>query len=161
MRHCLMRDSRDDPRGYRAIRCLSRGRLARSAGCIERKDLAARWTRLVMLIETERIFSFDKLVGGSNVHPRVAEWNAVMAIFQQALPNASTNAWQPLKLAFNMQAQMTRANEKRLKLRRDFTQCAGSTKRPRPQDRRRQQDNPPPRTIARAFSFCGLKKEGR
>jgi len=39
------------------------------------------------------------------VHPRVTEWNALMASFQCPLPGATSAEWQPMKLAFNMQAQ--------------------------------------------------------
>jgi L-rhamnose mutarotase len=48
-------------------------------------------------------------MAGADVHPRVTEWNALMASFQRPLPNATSTAWQPMKLAFNMQAQMKRA----------------------------------------------------
>ncbi len=65
-----------------------------------------RETRLVMLIETEPDFSFDKLVAGPGAHPRVTEWNALMASFQQPLPNVPSKEWQLAKLAFNMQAQL-------------------------------------------------------
>ena len=45
----------------------------------------------------------------TQVYPRVTEWNALMASFQQPLPNVSTKEWQPAKLAFNMQVQLKSA----------------------------------------------------
>jgi len=110
MRHCLSLDLRDDPevvaqydRYHEAVWPEVLDAL-RASGIID-MTIWRRDTRLVMLIETEPDFSFDKLVAGADVHPRVTEWNALMASFQCPLPGATSAEWQPMKLAFNMQAQ--------------------------------------------------------
>ena len=113
-RHCLMLDLRDDPTviaqydAYHEAVWPEVLEALRASGIID-MTIWRRETRLVMLIETEPDFSFDKLVAGPDAHPRVTEWNAVMASFQQPLPNVSTKEWQPAKLAFNMQAQLKSA----------------------------------------------------
>jgi L-rhamnose mutarotase len=111
MRHCLSLDLRDDPaviaqydRYHEAVWPEVLAAL-RASGIID-MTIWRRDTRLVMLIETEPDFSFDKLVAGADVHPRVTEWNALMASFQRPLPGATSAQWQPMKLAFNMQAQL-------------------------------------------------------
>lgn len=111
MRHCLSLDLRDDPgviaqydRYHEAVWPEVLDAL-RASGIID-MTIWRRDTRLVMLIETEPDFSFDKLVAGAGVHPRVTEWNALMAGFQCPLPGATNAEWQPMKLAFNMQTQI-------------------------------------------------------
>ena len=111
MRHCLSLDLRDDPavvaqydRYHEAVWPEVLDAL-RASGIID-MTIWRRDTRLVMLIETEPDFSFDKLIAGADVHPRVTEWNALMGSFQRALPGATSANWQPMKLAFNMQAQI-------------------------------------------------------
>jgi L-rhamnose mutarotase len=113
MRYCLALDLRDDPaiiakydQYHEAVWPEVLDAL-RASGIID-MTIWRRETRLVMLIETELEFSFDKLVAGPDVDPRVTEWNALMASFQRPLPNASSAEWQPMKLAFNMQAQINR-----------------------------------------------------
>jgi L-rhamnose mutarotase len=114
MRHCLALDLCDDPaviaeydRYHEAVWPEVLDAL-RASGIVD-MTIWRRESRLVMLIETEPDFSFDKLVAGPDVHPRVTEWNALMASFQQPLPNATSTEWQPMKLAFDMQAQIKRA----------------------------------------------------
>jgi L-rhamnose mutarotase len=110
-RHCLALDLRDDPAviaqydAYHEAVWPEVLEALKASGIID-MTIWRRETRLVMLIETRPDFSFDKLVAGPDAHPRVTEWNALMASFQQALPNAATTEWQPMKLAFNMQAQL-------------------------------------------------------
>ncbi|MEA3092799.1 MAG: L-rhamnose mutarotase [Caballeronia sp.] len=111
MRHCLSLDLHDDPaviaqydRYHEAVWPEVLAAL-QASGIID-MTIWRRDTRLVMLIETEPDFSFDKLVAGADVHPRVTEWNALMASFQRPLPGATSAEWQPMKLAFNMQAQL-------------------------------------------------------
>jgi L-rhamnose mutarotase len=110
-RHCLMLDLRDDPTviaqydAYHEAVWPEVLAALKASGIID-MTIWRRETRLVMLIETEPDFSFDKLVAGPDAHARVTEWNALMASFQQALPNAATAEWQPMNLTFNMQAQM-------------------------------------------------------
>jgi L-rhamnose mutarotase len=48
-------------------------------------------------------------VAGADADPRVMEWNALMASLQRRLPDAPSAEWQPMKLAFNLQAQIKSA----------------------------------------------------
>jgi L-rhamnose mutarotase len=114
MRHCLSLDLRDDPqviaqydRYHEAVWPEVLDAL-RASGIID-MTIWRRDTRLVMLIETEPDFSFDKLVAGADgadVHPRVTEWNTLMTSLQRPLPGATSAEWQPMKLAFNMLSQL-------------------------------------------------------
>jgi L-rhamnose mutarotase len=112
--HCLTLDLRDDQsviaqydRYHEAVWPEVLDAL-RASGIID-MTIWRRETRLVMLIETEPDFSFDKLVAGADAHPRVMEWNALMASLQRRLPDAPSAEWQPMKLAFNLQAQIKSA----------------------------------------------------
>jgi L-rhamnose mutarotase len=111
MRHCLMLDLRDDPAviaqydAYHEAVWPEVLDALKASGVID-MTIWRRETRLVMLIETTPDFSFESLVAGPDAHPRVTEWNALMGSFQQPLPNAITQEWQPMKLAFNMQKQI-------------------------------------------------------
>ncbi|SAL43820.1 L-fucose mutarotase [Caballeronia sordidicola] len=112
-RHCLALDLRDDPAviaqydEYHEAVWPEVLEALKASGIID-MTIWRRETRLVMLIETGPDFSPDKLVAGPDAHPRVTEWNALMASFQQPLPNATSAEWQPMRLAFNMQAQLKR-----------------------------------------------------
>ena len=79
MHHCLTLDLRDDQsviaqydRYHEAVWPEVLDAL-RASGIID-MTIWRRETRLVMLIETEPDFSFDKLVAGADAHPRVMEW---------------------------------------------------------------------------------------
>src|SRR5260370_9000162 len=95
MRYCLTLDLRDDPaviaqydRYHEAVWPEVLDAL-RASGIID-MTIWRRETRLVMLIETEPDFSFDKLVAGADVQPRVTVWNALMPNFQRPFPNTTT-----------------------------------------------------------------------
>ena len=48
----------------------------------------------------------EQLVIGPGTHPRVKEWETLMASFQQPLPHAEQTAWQPMESVFRLSEQI-------------------------------------------------------
>jgi L-rhamnose mutarotase len=65
-----------------------------------------RENRLVMLIDADPGFAPEQLVIGPGTHPRVKEWETLMASFQQPLPHAEKTAWQPMESVFRLSEQI-------------------------------------------------------
>lgn len=107
MRYCLALDLHDDPamiaeydRYHREVWPEVLEHL-RASG-IEDMTIWRRENRLVMLIDADAGFTPEQLVAGPGAHPRVKEWEWLMARFQQSLPNARKIEWQPMVTVFRM-----------------------------------------------------------
>ena len=108
MRHCLTLDLRDDPD---AIAAYDRHHAALwpevlaglKASGIDDMTIWRRGTRLMMLIETATDFDLAKLVVSHDSHPRVKEWEKLMATLQKPLPDADASGlWQPMNEIFSL-----------------------------------------------------------
>ncbi|MEQ5843070.1 L-rhamnose mutarotase [Paraburkholderia acidicola] len=116
LRHCLTLDLRDDPasiaaydRYHRAVwpEVLDHLRLSG----IHDMTIWRRGNRLTMLIETAPSFDLAQLVVTASSHPRVKEWEQLMATFQQPLADAQgAGLWQPMDEVFNLRAQSAGEN---------------------------------------------------
>ncbi|WP_207557001.1 L-rhamnose mutarotase [Paraburkholderia acidicola] len=116
LRHCLTLDLRDDPasiaaydRYHRAVwpEVLDHLRLSG----IHDMTIWRRGNRLTMLIETAPSFDLAQLVVTASSHPRVKEWEQLMATFQQPLADAQgAGLWQPMDEVFNLHAQSAGEN---------------------------------------------------
>jgi L-rhamnose mutarotase len=107
MRYCLALDLRDDPaviaeydRYHREVWPEVLEHL-RASG-IEDMTIWRRENRLVMLIDAEAGFTPEQLVIGPGTHPRVKEWETLMARFQQSLPSAGKIEWQSMGMVFRL-----------------------------------------------------------
>lgn len=61
-------------------------------------------TRLVMVIETDANFSFEKLQKAAEKNPAIIEWENLMSQFQQPLPQTkSGEKWLLTQLIFQLQ----------------------------------------------------------
>lgn len=59
---------------------------------------------MVMLMETEDGFSFDKKATADQNNPKVQEWEALMWNYKQALPNAKPGEkWMLMDRIFSLQ----------------------------------------------------------
>ncbi|HEY1998364.1 L-rhamnose mutarotase [Paraburkholderia sp.] len=112
MRYCLALDLHDDPaviaeydRYHRAVWPEVLAHL-RASG-IQDMTIWRRETRLFMLIEAEAGFVPEQLAIGPAAHPRVKEWETLMARFQRPLPHAEKIAWQPLEQVFCLSEQIS------------------------------------------------------
>ena len=111
MRYCLALDLRDDPavmaeydRYHREVWPEVLAHLRISG--IHDMTIWRRENRLVMLIDADEGFTPEQLVIGPGTHPRVKEWETLMANFQQPLPHAEKTAWQPMESVFRLSDQI-------------------------------------------------------
>ena len=107
MRYCLALDLRVDPavmaeydRYHRQVWPEVLEHL-RASG-IENRTIWRRENRLVMLIDAGAGFAAEQLTIGPGTHPRVKEWEAQMARFQQPLPHATKIEWQLMREVFRL-----------------------------------------------------------
>lgn len=60
--------------------------------------------RLVMILETDNDFSFDKKAKLDERNPKVVEWEALMSQFQERIPNApGEGKWAIMNKIFNLE----------------------------------------------------------
>lgn len=111
MRYCLTLDLHDDPaviaeydRYHREVWPEVLEHL-RASG-IQDMTIWRRENRLVMLIDADAGFVPERLVIGPGTHPRVKEWETLMARLQRPLPRAEKIEWQPLAMVFRMSEQI-------------------------------------------------------
>jgi L-rhamnose mutarotase len=111
MRYCLTLDLHDDPsmiseydrwHGEVWPEVLEHLR----ASGIQDMTIWRRENRLVMLIDADAGFAPEQLVIGPGTHPRVKEWEALMARLQRPLPNAEKIEWQSMAMVFRLSDQI-------------------------------------------------------
>lgn len=115
VRHCLTLDLKDDAsaiaeydRYHAAVWPEVLAHLS-ATGIID-MTIWRRGTRLMMLIETETDFDMTRLVTREDSHPRVREWERLMATFQEALPDSQGEGlWQVMSETFNLRKQASDA----------------------------------------------------
>ena len=111
MRYCLALDLRADPVVMEAYDRYHREvwpevlEHLRASG-IHDMTIWRRENRLVMLIEADPGFTPEQLVIGPGTHPRVKEWETLMANFQQPLPHVEKTAWQSMESVFRLSEQI-------------------------------------------------------
>ena len=70
---------------------------------IEDMEIYLLGTRLVMIIEVNESFSFEKKARRDQANPKVQEWEQLMWKFQQALPQAKPGEkWLPMARIFKL-----------------------------------------------------------
>jgi L-rhamnose mutarotase len=68
-------------------------------------ELYLRGTRLFMIMEVDRTFSFEKKAEADRNNPKVQEWETLMWTFQKALDDAAPGEkWLPMERIFGMEA---------------------------------------------------------
>lgn len=71
------------------------------ASGIEKMEVYRWGNRLVMTMEVNEYFSFEKKAAMDQKNPKVQEWEALMWKFQQALPGTPAGEkWQPMDKIF-------------------------------------------------------------
>lgn len=108
-KYCLALDLKDDPiliGEYEAFHKKIWSEIKKSildSGIIK-MEIFRTGARMVMLLETEDSFSFDKKAEADNSNPKVQEWEALMWKYQQALPHAkSGEKWMLMESIFSIQ----------------------------------------------------------
>lgn len=75
------------------------------AGGIEDMEIFRRGNRLVMIIEVQPGFTFEKKAALDASNPKVQEWEDLMWKYQQALPGAAKGEkWQLMEKIFKLEA---------------------------------------------------------
>lgn len=92
-KYCLALDLKDDPiliAEYEAYHKKIWPEIEKSIldSGIVKMEIFRTGTRMMMFMETEDSFSFDKKAAADQNNPKVEEWEALMWKYQQALPNA-------------------------------------------------------------------------
>ena len=92
-RFCLALDMKDDPALIEDYKRYHRDvwpevlQSLRDAG-IQHMEIFLLLNRLVMLIDVNESFSFERKAADDLANPRVQEWETLMSQFQQTLPGA-------------------------------------------------------------------------
>lgn len=74
----------------------------REVGILE-MEIYILGTRLFMIVETPVDFDWDTAMKRLGALPRQEEWEAYMAVFQQAAPGmSSAEKWQPMERMFHL-----------------------------------------------------------
>ncbi len=105
-KYCLALDLKDDPiliaeyEAYHKKIWLEIEKSILDSGIIK-MEIFRTGTRMMMLMETEDSFSFDKKAATDKNNPKVEEWEALMWKYQQALPHAkSEEKWMLMERIF-------------------------------------------------------------
>ena len=95
IRYCLALDLKDDPKLIAEYEVYHKNvwpeiiKSIKESG-IEILDIYRTGTRMLMIIEANDDFSFEKKAAMDAANPKVQEWESLMWKFQQALPWAKT-----------------------------------------------------------------------
>lgn len=107
-RHCFALDLKDDPKLIAEYEAYHKNvwpeiiESIQSAG-IQVLDIYRVSNRLFMIIETDQTFSFEAKEKADTKNPKVAEWEALMWKYQQALPIAQPGEkWLLMERIFNL-----------------------------------------------------------
>lgn len=92
-RYCLTLDLKDDPaliaeyKRYHEKIWPEITKSIKDAGVLD-LEIYLRGTRMVMIMEVDDSFSFEKKAEADRKNPKVQEWEELMWKFQRALPDA-------------------------------------------------------------------------
>lgn len=105
-RYCLTLDLRDDPEliaEYKRYHEKIWPEITKSiedAG-VEVLEIYLRGTRLVMIMEVDDAFSFERKAKADHDNPKVQEWETLMWKFQKPLPDSAPGEkWLPMERIF-------------------------------------------------------------
>ncbi|MGC2477953.1 MAG: L-rhamnose mutarotase [Candidatus Sulfotelmatobacter sp.] len=108
-RFCLTLDLKDDPqliaeyKGYHEKIWPEITESIRESG-IEDMEIYLLGTRMLMIMEVNESFSFEKKAKADRANPKVQEWEELMWRFQQALPQARPGEkWLPMERIFKLE----------------------------------------------------------
>ena len=107
-RHCLTLDLRDDPKliaEYKRYHERIWPEITKSikdAG-VEQLEIYLRGTRLVMVMEVNDSFSFERKARADRDNLKVQEWETLMWRFQKPLPDSRPGEkWLPMERIFSL-----------------------------------------------------------
>ena len=105
-RHCLALDLKDDPRLIDEYEDCHRKvwpevlESISSSGILS-MEIYRLQNRLMMIVEVEDSFSFERKAASDAASPRVQAWEALMWRYQQAIPDGPPGAkWRPMDRIF-------------------------------------------------------------
>lgn len=107
-RYCLALDLKDDPKLIAEYEAHHRQvwpeilKSIKNSG-IQQMEIYRAGNRLVMIIEADASFSFEKKSNADNSNPKVQEWEQLMWKYQQALPHAKAGEkWMLMEKIFSV-----------------------------------------------------------
>jgi len=108
-RYCLTLDLKNDPaliaeyEGHHERIWPEITKSIKDAG-IKNMEIYRLGTRMFMIMEVSKDFSFEKKAEADRVNPKVQEWEKLMWNFQQPLPEAKPGEkWLPMKKVFQLE----------------------------------------------------------
>src|SRR5215467_6235320 len=109
-RYCLTLDLKDDPQliaEYRRYHEKIWPEISKSihdAGIVD-MELYLLGTRMFMIMEVDKTFSFEKKAKADTANPKVREWEELMWKFQRPLPNAKPGEkWLLMQRIFKLES---------------------------------------------------------
>jgi len=109
-RYCLTLDLKDDPQliaEYRRYHEKIWPEISKSihdAGIVD-MELYLLGTRMFMIMEVDKTFSFEKKAKADTANPKVREWEELMWKFQHPLPNAKPGEkWLLMQRIFKLES---------------------------------------------------------
>jgi len=108
-RYCLTLDLKDDPQliaEYKRYHEKIWPEITKSIKDSGIRDLEIYLlgTRMVMILEVDETFSFEKKAEAERINPKVQEWEELMWKFQKALPQARPGEkWLLMERIFNLE----------------------------------------------------------
>ncbi len=105
-RYCLALDLKDDPKlieGYEKYHRQVWPEILKSLGDsgIQEMQIYRILNRLVMVIDTDDDFSFERKAQMDNTNPKVQEWETLMLNYQQKLPLSKPGEkWREMEKVF-------------------------------------------------------------
>ena len=107
-RYCLALDLKDDPKLIAEYEAYHRQvwpeilKSIKDSG-IEKMEIYRAGNRLMMIIEADSSFSFEKKSNADSSNPKVQEWEQLMWKYQQALPHAKAGEkWMLMEKIFSI-----------------------------------------------------------
>ncbi len=107
-RYCLALDLKDDPKLIAEYEAYHRQvwpeilKSIKDSG-IQKMEIYRAGNRLMMIIEADSSFSFEKKSNADSSNPKVQEWEQVMWKYQQALPHAKAGEkWMLMEKIFSI-----------------------------------------------------------
>jgi len=106
--YCLALDLKDDPKLIAEYEAYHRQvwpeilKSIKDSG-IEKMEIYRAGNRLMMIIEADALFSFEKKSNADSSNPKVQEWEQLMWKYQQALPHAKAGEkWMLMEKIFSV-----------------------------------------------------------
>ena len=107
-RYCLALDLKDDPKLIAEYEAYHRQvwpeilKSIKDSG-IQKMEIYRAGNRLMMIIEADSSFSFEKKLNADSSNPKVQEWEQLMWKYQQALPHAKAGEkWMLMEKIFSI-----------------------------------------------------------